>query len=270
MEKELEVARRLAREAGAILMEFYRGETEVQWKGYDDPVTAADHAANEMLVRELRRHFPQDAILSEELPDDQGRLAHDRVWMVDPMDGTKQFIERLDEFAVMIGLAVAGEPKVGVVYNPATDRMYYAAPGTGAFVEEKWTTKRLRVPDTSDPAKMVAALSRSHHNPATDHIRQQLGVAQGIRSGSVGLKLGLIAEGRAHIYINPKPRTMQWDTCGPEAILRAAGGVLTDLSGHALKYNVPELRNLGGIIASNGAIHEKIIESAQAFLRGRG
>src|SRR5690349_14242736 len=115
MEKELEVARRLAREAGAILMEFYRGETEVQWKGYDDPVTAADHAANEMLVRELHRHFPEDAILSEELPDDRARLAHERVWMVDPMDGTKQFIERLDEFTVMIGLAVEGDQIVGQV-----------------------------------------------------------------------------------------------------------------------------------------------------------
>jgi 3'(2'), 5'-bisphosphate nucleotidase len=270
MEKELEVARRLAREAGAILMEFYRGETEVKWKGHDDPVTAADHAANEMLVRELHRHFPNDAILSEELPDDQVRLTHERVWMVDPMDGTKQFIQRLDEFAVMIGLAGAGEPKVGVVYNPATDRMYYASQGAGAFVEEKWTTKRLHVSDTTDPAKMVAALSRSHHNPATDHIRQQLGIERGIQSGSVGLKLGLIAEGRAHVYINPNPRTMQWDTCGPEAILREAGGVVTDANGQALKYNVPELRNLSGIIATNGPLHEKIVKSAQAFLQGRG
>ena len=270
MEKELEVARRLAREAGAILMEFYRGETEVQWKGHDDPVTAADQAANEMLVRELQRHFPQDAILSEELPDDLARLKYERVWMVDPMDGTKQFIERVDEFAVMIGLAVAGEPQVGVVYNPATDRMYYAAPGVGAFVEEKWTTKRMHVSEINDPARMVAALSRSHHNPATDHIRQQLGIAEGIRSGSVGLKLGLIAESRAHVYINTQPRTKQWDSCGPEAILRAAGGRVTDAHGQALKYNVPELCNLDGIIATNGLIHEKVVEAAQGFLRQRG
>ena len=269
MEKELEVARRLAREAGVIIMEFYRGETEVQWKGYDDPVTAADHAANEMLVRELHRHFPQDAILSEELPDDLDRLNHDRVWMVDPIDGTKQFIERVDEFAVMIGLAVAGEPLVGVVYNPATDRMYYAAPGIGAFVEEKWTTKRMRVSEITDPTKMIAALSRSHHNPATDHIRQQMGIAEGIRSGSVGLKLGLIAENRAHVYINTQPRTKQWDSCGPEAILRAAGGTVTDAHGQPLKYNVPELRNLGGIIATNGVIHEKVVEAAQGYLQTR-
>lgn len=269
MEKELEVARRLAREAGTILMEFYRGQTEVQWKGHDDPVTAADHAANEMLVRELHRHFPQDAILSEELPDDRARLAHERVWMVDPMDGTKQFIQRLDEFAVMIGLAVAGVPKVGVVYNPATDRMYYAATGAGAFVEEKWTTKRLRVSDLNDPSRMVSAMSRSHPSARANRVRQRLGITGQIQSGSVGLKLGLIAEARAHVYINPNPRTKQWDTCGPEAILREAGGVVTDINGEALKYNVPELGNLNGVIATNGAAHEKFIVAMRAVLNER-
>lgn len=266
MEKELEVARRLAREAGAILMEFYRGETEVKWKGHDDPVTAADYAANEMLVRELRRHFPQDAILSEEAPDDKIRLTHDRVWMVDPMDGTKQFIERLDEFAVMIGLAVEGRPTVGVVYNPATDRMFYAAPGNGAFVEEKWTTKRLRVSDLADSKRMVAAMSRSHHSPTVDRIRERLGANGQIRSGSVGLKFGLIAEALAHLYIHPGARTNQWDTCGPEAILREAGGVITDINGDPLEYNTQQVRNLKGIVATNGVIHEKIIEIISSVL----
>ena len=87
MEKELEVAKRIAREAGRILLEFYRDGAEVKWKGHDDPVTAADHAANDYLVRELTRHFPTDAVLSEELPDDTARLAKDRVWMVDPKIG---------------------------------------------------------------------------------------------------------------------------------------------------------------------------------------
>src|SRR5262245_23203513 len=87
MEKELEVTRQLAREAGAILMDFYKGGIDVQWKGHNDPVTAADHAANEFLVRELTRRFPDDAVLSEELPDDQSRFTKDRVWMIDPMDG---------------------------------------------------------------------------------------------------------------------------------------------------------------------------------------
>ncbi|HMV47144.1 MAG TPA: 3'(2'),5'-bisphosphate nucleotidase CysQ [Blastocatellia bacterium] len=266
MEKELEVARRLAREAGTILMEFYRDGAEVQWKGHDDPVTAADHAANEMLVRELHKHFPQDAILSEELPDDRARLSYDRVWMVDPMDGTKQFIERLDEFAVMIGLAIAGEPKLGVVYNPATDKMYYAAPGMGAFLEEKWTTKRLRVAAETDSAKLVAAMSRSHHSPTVDSIRARLGSTEMIRSGSVGLKMGLIAEGHAHIYIHTGARTNQWDTCGPEAILREAGGEVTDNLGEPLGYNTSEIRNQRGIIATCGAVHEEVVAATKAVL----
>src|SRR5262245_32761208 len=211
MERELEVAKQLAREAGKILLQFYATDTEVQWKGHDDPVTAADRAANEMIVRELQRHFPNDAVLSEEAPDDTARLQKERVWMVDPMDGTKQFIERIDEFAVMIGLALAGEPRVGVVYNPATDRLFYAATGLGAYVEEGWSTKRLHVSPLGDTTQMVAAMSRSHHSPTVDCIRAVLGVKGELRSGSVGLKLGLIADGRAHVYIHTGARTNQWD-----------------------------------------------------------
>jgi 3'(2'), 5'-bisphosphate nucleotidase len=266
MEKELEVARELAREAGRILLEFYASETKVEWKGRDDPVTAADHAANEMLVRELNRRFPADAVLSEEVPDDPARLEKDRVWMVDPMDGTKQFIERIGEFAVMIELAIGGEAKLGVVYHPSVDRMYYAAPGAGAFVEEKWSTKRLRVAPVSDPSQMVMAMSRSHPSPKVYRIREKLGVTQYIQHGSVGLKFGLIAEGRAHLYINTSARTNQWDTCAPEAILREAGGMVSDWNGEALRYNRPEIRNLHGIVATNGTIHERALEVTSEVL----
>lgn len=268
MEKELEVARELAREAGRILLEFYASETKVQWKGRDDPVTAADHAANDLLVRELNRRFPADAVLSEEVPDNPARLEKDRVWMVDPMDGTKQFIERIGEFAVMIGLAIGGEAKLGAVYHPSVDRMYYAAPGAGAFVEEKWSTKRLRVAPVSDPSQMVMAMSRSHPSPKVYQIRERLGVTQYIQHGSVGLKFGLIAEGRAHLYINTSARTNQWDTCAPEAILREAGGMITDWNGEALRYNRPEIRNLHGIVASNGTIHERALEVTSEVLAG--
>ncbi len=268
MEKELDIARSLARDAGRILMEYYQGEAKVEWKGADDPVTAADHAANEMLVRELNRHFPDDAVLSEEFPDDLSRLSHDRVWMVDPMDGTKQFIERIGEFAVMIGLAIEGESKLGVVYHPSLDRLYYAAPGAGAFVEEKWTTKRLRVAAANDPQLMTAAMSRSHHSPRVDGICTSLGITKKIHHGSVGLKFGLIAEGHAHVYIHLGSRTNQWDSCGPEAILREAGGTVTDISGRPLRYNETEIRNMKGIVASNGVIHDRIIEAIAKELRG--
>ena len=123
MERELEVTKKIAREAGRILMEIYSGDHSVEWKGYDDPVTAADRAANKFIVAELQKHFPADGILSEEATDTPSRLSKSRVWLVDPMDGTKQFIERLDEFAVMIGLAINGKPELGVVFNPATNKI---------------------------------------------------------------------------------------------------------------------------------------------------
>jgi 3'(2'), 5'-bisphosphate nucleotidase len=260
MERELELTKTIAREAGRILMDIYSGEHSVEWKGYDDPVTAADHAANKFIVAELRRHFPDDGILSEEATDDQSRLSKSRVWLVDPMDGTKQFIEHLDEFAVMIGLAVNGKPELGVVFNPATNKMYYAATGLGAYLEEPLTTKRLHVATTSDPAKMAAAMSRSHHSPKVDLIKARLGITQQIQSGSVGLKVGLLAEGRAHVYVHLGAKTNQWDTCAPQVIIEAAGGKMTDRDGQPLQYNSAEIRNLNGVVASNGVIHPRVIE----------
>ena len=267
MERELEVALNVARQAGRKILEYYRHDPEVRWKGVNDPVTAADQEANEIIVTELRRVFPDDGILAEESPDNMERLNRSRVWMIDPMDGTKQFIEKIDEFAVMIGLAVDGEPQMGVVYQPTIDRLYYGAIGAGAYIEEKWSTKRLHVAEVQDFAKMSIALSRSHHSATVDRICEHLGVVQKVRSGSVGLKFGLIAEGRAHLYLHVTSQTNQWDTCGPEAILRAAGGTITDLRGELLQYNRTEIRNLNGIVASNGTRHAEILQAAAASRR---
>ncbi|MBL8205133.1 MAG: 3'(2'),5'-bisphosphate nucleotidase CysQ [Blastocatellia bacterium] len=263
MERELEITKTIAREAGRILMDIYSGDHGVEWKGYDDPVTAADHAANKFIVAELRRQFPDDGILSEEATDDQLRLSKSRVWLVDPMDGTKQFIERIGEFAVMIGLAVNGQPELGVVFNPATNKMYYATTSLGAYLEEPLTTKRLHVAAITDPAKMAAAMSRSHNSPKVDLIKQRLGITKEIQSGSVGLKIGLLAEGQAHLYVHLGAKTNQWDTCAPQAIIEAAGGAMTDRDGQPLQYNIAEIRNLNGVVASNGVLHARAIEEIQ-------
>ncbi len=270
MERELEITKTIAREAGRILLDIYSGDHNVEWKGYDDPVTAADHAANKFIVAELCRYFPDDGILSEEATDDQARLSKARVWLVDPMDGTKQFIERIGEFAVMIGLAVNGKPELGVVFNPTTNKMYYATTSLGAYLEEPLTTKRLHVSTTTDPAKLVAAMSRSHHSPKVNAIKQRLGISQQIQSGSVGLKVGLLAEGHAHVYVHLGAKTNQWDTCAPQVILEAAGGRMTDRDGQPLQYNIAEIRNLNGVVASNGVLHERVIEETQQVLRPSG
>jgi 3'(2'), 5'-bisphosphate nucleotidase len=265
MHEELEAARALAIRAGAILLEHY-SKPVVRWKERGNPVTDADRAASDFLVGELRRRFPADGILSEEERDDASRLSCSRVWIVDPLDGTIEFIGRLDEFSVMIGLAVDGTPRLGVVYQPTNEKLYYAAEGLGAFVTENRTTHLLRVSPETDPLAMAITLSRSHHSQDIDAIQRELGIQQTVSCGSLGLKVGLICEGRAHLYLNTKSKTAQWDTCAPEAILREAGGRMTDLFGAPLQYNTSEVRNLRGVVATNGVIHDRVMDAARSVL----
>ena len=265
MRQDLESAKILAMRAGAILLEHYL-QPKVRWKGRGNPVTEADQSANAFLVNEITRIFPGDGILSEEEPDDIKRLAKSRVWIIDPLDGTIEFINHLDEFAVMIGLSVEGIASLGVVYQPITEKLYYAELGSGAFLTENRMTRLLQVSTESNPAAMTIALSRSHQSPDVDIIQRELGITNTISSGSIGLKVGLICEGRAHLYLQTSRNTSQWDTCAPDVILREAGGRMTDLLNAPLRFNAGEVRNLNGVIASNGVIHDRIAKAATSRL----
>jgi len=261
LEHELTVALDLARKAGAVLLQFYSGVTGVEWKDEREPVTAADRAANSLIVEELARLFPDDGVLAEESPDTTGRLRHDRLWVIDPMDGTKEFIKRNGEFSVMIGLAIDGIATVGAVYQPTRDRMFYGTVGAGAFlVDQGGEPMPLSVSTTNDTTSMSVAVSRSHRSPEIDAVRAALGIEREVRSGSVGLKVGLICERECDLYIHPSPQTKQWDSCAPEAILAAAGGRMTDLKGNPFVYNRTDLYNRHGILATNGRAHEQILE----------
>src|SRR5215467_3916524 len=135
MEIELQTACRLAREAGKLILKFYYADGQhIEWKTPTEPVTYADKAANRLIVDSIRSQFPEDGILAEESPDTDRRLSCERVWVIDPLDGTKEYIKHNGEFSVMIGLAVNGVPVVGAVYQPTTDVLYYASQGHGAFV----------------------------------------------------------------------------------------------------------------------------------------
>jgi 3'(2'), 5'-bisphosphate nucleotidase len=266
MEQELQTANELAVVAGKLLLDHYQRTPEVAWKHGGDPVTRADRLASEFLVGELSRRFPADGVISEEQPGDPGRPRNSRVWIIDPMDGTREFIEHRGEFAVMIGLAVAGAPVLGVIYQPVTGKLYWARSGSGAFLkepvcEENGVAIPLRVSREADPSRMTIALSRSHHSPEIDKVSRRLMIAKSISSGSIGLKVGLICEGRAHLYLDMSGRTSQWDTCAPAALLQEAGGRMTDLRGIPLRYNGPDLRNRNGVIASNGTIHDRVVEA---------
>src|SRR6185295_1913300 len=184
MKSELETAKELAVRAGAILLEYYAEAPSVEWKGKNDPVTTADRAASRFVVDELRRRFPLDGILCEEERDDLERLSRPRVWVIDPMDGTKEFIARNGEFAVMIGLAVDGDARVGAVYQPTQRKLYYGAAGLGAWLTQDDATKPLRVSEEADLSKTVMALSRSHLSTTTETIRKNLGIVQTTQTGS--------------------------------------------------------------------------------------
>src|SRR5499426_1092875 len=205
-------------------------------------------------------------MLSEEEPDNLRRLTESHVWMIDPMDGTREFIEHRGEFAVQIGLVVDGTPVLGVVYQPTTEKLYYAAHGLGAFLESNSTVRPLHVSTERTAARMTMAVSRSHRSARVEAIRERLKIKNVIRMGSVGLKVGAVCEGHAHLYIHTGSRTHLWDTCGPEAILREAGGRMTDIFNNPLNYGGRELRNPNGLIASNGVVHDRAAQVAQSVL----
>jgi 3'(2'), 5'-bisphosphate nucleotidase len=270
LRRELDTAVELARRAGERIRALHGAGIAVDTKADDSPVTAADREANALIIGALAAAFSGDGILSEEAPDDLSRLERDRVWMVDPIDGTKDFIRGRDGFAVMIGLLAGERPALGVVYQPIGDRLYFAAQGGGAFVSVAGAAPaRMHVSAVADPTQIRMVASKSHRTPTIDRVREELGIADELNVGSVGLKLGLIAAGERDLYVNPSGHSKLWDACGPEAILVEAGGKLTDAHGDRLDYRGRELGNLRGLIASNGVLHDVVVKRLAAlFPRG--
>ena len=263
---ELETAKDLAIGAGAILLKHFAEKSAVRWKGKDNPVTDADEQASTFIVEAIRRRFPSDGILSEEEKDDTERLNKSRVWIIDPMDGTSEFVAGRTEFAVMIGLAVDGRPVLGVVYLPVGEKLYYAESGLGAFVEAGSSKVQLQVSRESDPGRITIAASRLHDSVDSQRIREALGIGNVIHAGGVGLKVAMMCERRADLYIHVGPGTNEWDSCAPEIILQEAHGKMTDVFGNSLTYNTANPQNLHGILASNGVLHDVTVRAAMSII----
>ncbi len=274
-DRELSVARSLAGLAAAEILEHYGREIIAEEKlGVDrhyEPVTAADRAASRIIVEGLASEFPDDGILSEEEEDVvAARLGRERVWIVDPIDGTAGFVRKDGDFAVQIGLAENGKAVVGVVLLPFHGVTYYATSGGGCFRESVEGTERLLASTETDYSKMYMAVSRNHPSPKIRSVFQSLGLAGELNRGSVGLKIGLIAEQSCDLYIHLSPRTKLWDTCAPQIILEEAGGRLTDLFGEEFRYDIEDLQNHGGICATNGAAHDETIRRLRPLLNEFG
>ena len=265
LQDELTFAAELARRAGAVALEVYVGEHGVELKGESNPVTVADRRINELLVDALRRRFPGDGIVAEESPDHGDALTARRCWFVDPLDGTKEFIAKNGEFSIMLGLSLDGRAALGVVYQPTTDKLYRGVVGAGASLEHAGQSRALSVSTTAKPSELRLVLSRSHRGSQIDRVVRALGVSRERPSGSVGLKVGLIAEQEADLYVHLTGHTCLWDSCGPEAILVAAGGRFSDLFGNPIDYRSAQIENARGLLACNAAAFDAVVPLVSAI-----
>jgi 3'(2'), 5'-bisphosphate nucleotidase len=269
IEIRLKTALELASRAGEIALEYYDSDVKIDYKGADDPVTAADMAVGDFLETEIGRRFPDDGILSEETfkqSDVPALRDREFVWIIDPLDGTKEFIARNGEFAIMIGLCRDGRPVMGVVNQVAKRAIFFGSKEGGAFKIENGVTSPLKLDKEFDKDNLTITVSRSHRPRVVDRIIDDLGIKNQFITGSVGLKISVVATGRADFYYHPSGYAKEWDSCAPQAILEAAGGVMTDIYGKPLGYLKDNVFQKDGFLAASPRVHKYILENAKPEL----
>ena len=257
------MACRLARDAAVAIRRYYSaGSLTPRHKADRSPVTDADLESNALIVTGLRAAFPRDAILSEEEPDDPGRLTATRVWLIDPLDGTRDFIARSDEFAVHVALTEAGIPVVAAVAHPPSDRLYAAVKGGGAARRGPEDVILLAVSRGRPfPAWRAGITRMAMHGPLECFLeRSGLGPASVLCGASV--KALRVAQGELDVTVTLHGRESEWDTCAPGLIVTEAGGRVTDADGQPLRYNQPDVRHRRGVIMSSGDHHAEVVAIA--------
>jgi 3'(2'), 5'-bisphosphate nucleotidase len=277
LEDILAIARHIGWGAADILRSFYRGTSnegnlDVQEKK-DGPVTAADVAANQYILNNLQATYStQDfGYLSEETYKAQTarQLPQSWVWVIDPLDGTRDFINRTGEYALHIALVHDGRPILAVVAWPETEKLYFATLGGGTFVETRaGVVSKLQVSGREAIADLSLVASRTHRDERFNQLLQQLPFQDKHYVGSVGCKIVTIVEQHADVYISlsGKSAPKDWDIAAPELILTEAGGQFTHFDGTPLKYNQEDVNQWGGLMASNGHCHQDLCAQASAIL----
>jgi 3'(2'), 5'-bisphosphate nucleotidase len=263
--KALDRVLAIAREAGEGIAKVYAGSFEVEFKGEDDPVTRADREANTLICAELARAFPGVPIVAEEseAASYAGFSRAPAAWFVDPLDGTRDFVARNGEFAVMIGLAEAGRSVLGVLVLPAFERSFVGAEGIGAFeVAAGGARTPIRVAQRKALAGARVLVSRSRRVPEAEAKIAALGLVA-VPCGSAGVKGAKIACGEADLYAQPGNAGQLWDSCAPEAIVRAAGGQWRTGSGEPFDYARERLVNDRGIVAGNDSLVTELVASVE-------
>ncbi|HEY3351732.1 MAG TPA: 3'(2'),5'-bisphosphate nucleotidase CysQ [Polyangia bacterium] len=240
-----------AKRAGAAIRGYYKAAYAVRDKGEDNPVTDADLAANRILDEALRPVDPDAGWLSEESVADPGWHTRPRAWIVDPLDGTREFTKGIPEFVVAVGYAVEGEARVGVLLNPVTGELFSGIVGVGAWIDG--APARPSTQAILPGARIVCSRSEV----AKGLFEAYASKIEVVAVGSVAYKLGLVAAGRADASFTPRPRHA-WDIAAGVAIVTAAGGRVTDRHGRPYRFNVAESLQ-DGVCATNGPLHDAVL-----------
>lgn len=254
--RELEVAQRLAEEAGKAILPIYYGAMDVKIKADNTPVTNADILANKIIQDGLLNAFPSDGIVSEELETVEGA----RCWYIDPIDGTRGFVQRTDQFAVHIGLAVDEKAVVGVVYKPVGGEMYFAVEGEGAYRVSRYNDPyQIKV---REHGPLTAAMDRGDARSAKyESLEKILSIEHTIISGSEGLRIVKVAEGIAdvHMVVNPNG-CGTWDVCAPQIIAEEAGAYVRYINGELITYFGQRKLGKTFVVANSRNLAEKVSE----------
>jgi 3'(2'), 5'-bisphosphate nucleotidase len=268
---ELNFALDLAKNCGAIALDYQRqgrSALDIRDKGADQGlVTRADTELNTRIVAALREAFPTDVVVAEESARqfNAERQASGRCWFIDPIDGTSEYSRLESSWAIHIGLVVDGEAALGVVHEPARGRLSWGL--NVGDQREAWGQRGdeapfqlARRPVALDALRLVS--SKSHASPKTLEVMRRLGIPdeRNLRIGSTGVKMMTIAWGEADLYVHPRAGTKLWDSAAPHAILRAAGGIVSDLRGAPLQYRGPSIGNDLGLLACGASEHSALAD----------
>ncbi len=286
-DRECDLAIGLALRAGALVLGMYESDHEIERKADQTPVTEADYAAEQLVLDALAEEgFGYDIVSEESGRRQQGSTLSERVWVVDPIDGTQYFIDRSGWFSVMIALLERTRPVLGVVYAPMLERLWYAVLGEGAFLSpiaepvlERYGTKaengdgagedvarwvrahaeRIRVSDRSPGTigyRLIAGPNRVHGR--LEEIKQSLAIETVVTMGGTGVKCALIGSGAAELYVQPGSGLGVWDCAPAEVIVREAGGAIWDLTGAPPHYDLQDQKMVDGFVACNGVAVERV------------
>ncbi len=244
-----------------IILEVYNNDFSYSLKNGEEPVTVADQRADDFIVGKIKSQFPGDSIFSEENGLYQPEDCNNRIWFIDPIDGTKEFIKKNGEFAIQIGLAINGKLDFGLVYQPIGENLYIGAKGEGCHwhsPENGWHQLKI-LPKKEN--SLIAAISRSNPSELASTVHSKLNGTGVIVHGGVGLKLMAIARNKAHYYINDWNATKAWDMAAPELLFEEAGGVSSDLTGEKFLYFAQNYKHTRGLLSScNASLHAQILE----------